>query len=482
MTSQEDLLRIIEEFKRKEEESEKEKEELKEKFKQEKEALQLHKQGLPQPPTQVRSEPSGTTQNNHEKAVCKKGSFRILTEALDENNDSSLTWTYRNKKKRNVFGSENAIQYLVSNVLMDCVSLASLEDKIDIHSELGSFGGRPDLYIVTHMGVPIGVVEVKRPHENILDNDLVHGQLYDYMLRLKTFFGITNVFGIASTYESWRIVWLPDADADECANSSAVDKNFTRNDEIEKEPHVETEGGGSIEAQIPQDKQERMLHGTRIILWNDKELIPMLCSVIQKMYYSKNVPVKRISSKRPYIVLSREKWLWKYIKWSKNFQLDYKRMPESCDSFILLEDLRGGAEGRVWLACTERGEMCAIKFYHENDKKGLREECSNFNKTNSPNGIQKAFLTILNEIEALVMPFGFPIENASQNEEVLKAINDLAQRKICHKDIRPRHCCWRSPVKTGSSRQIMFIDTRNIEEEMDPLQAKMKMLQLLNEK
>ncbi len=38
----------------------------------------------------------------------------------------------------------------------------------------------------------------------------VHGQIYDYMLRLRHFFGQQLVFGIVTTYNEWRVYWLPD--------------------------------------------------------------------------------------------------------------------------------------------------------------------------------------------------------------------------------------------------------------------------------
>ena len=40
------------------------------------------------------------------------------------------------------------------------------------------------------------------------------------MLRLKTFYGLEEVFGIVSTYEQWRICWLPQSD--ERAKSSSL--------------------------------------------------------------------------------------------------------------------------------------------------------------------------------------------------------------------------------------------------------------------
>ena len=70
-----------------------------------------------------------------------------------------------------------------------------------------------DIWIVCQGGAPIGVVEVKKPDENdTLRHAAVQGQLFDYMLRLQSFFGLQHVFGILTNYEQWRICWMPQAD------------------------------------------------------------------------------------------------------------------------------------------------------------------------------------------------------------------------------------------------------------------------------
>jgi hypothetical protein len=40
---------------------------------------------------------------------------------------------------------------------------------------------------------PIGAIEVKKPGEGVMSNTLVWGQMYDYLLRLSTFYGLKHV-------------------------------------------------------------------------------------------------------------------------------------------------------------------------------------------------------------------------------------------------------------------------------------------------
>ena len=72
------------------------------------------------------------------------------------------------------------------------------------------------------------LVEVKRPgkveEKSILENKIVLGQLYDYMLQLHSYHGLQNVFGIVATYNEWRICWLPEVDTAARAISISMDK------------------------------------------------------------------------------------------------------------------------------------------------------------------------------------------------------------------------------------------------------------------
>ena len=88
----------------------------------------------------------------------------------------------------------------------------------------------------------------------------------------------------------------------------------------------------------------------------------VLASVIMKMYTSKCEPVKRIDPSRPYIKIDESSWYWTTYKF-RGFKLNYHAMPlVTARTFILLEDLRGGRDGRVWLVCTENGSVGVIKF------------------------------------------------------------------------------------------------------------------------
>ena len=77
-----------------------------------------------------------------------------------------------------------------------------------VQTELYLFSERPDIAILFKSDVPVGVIEVKVPDGNPMNDKLFAGQLFDYMEMLHSTFGVQNVFGIMTTYHEWRICWL----------------------------------------------------------------------------------------------------------------------------------------------------------------------------------------------------------------------------------------------------------------------------------
>lgn len=108
------------------------------------------------------------------------------------------------------------MQYLVVHyvrlVLDDIIVALQLQNIVLMQEEVTIHSLRPDLLVLIYQSHPIGVVEVKAPSSStVLDNKKVHGQMYDYLNRLKMYFGVDKVFGIITTYEQWRVFWLSDS-------------------------------------------------------------------------------------------------------------------------------------------------------------------------------------------------------------------------------------------------------------------------------
>eukprot|EP00977_Amphora_coffeiformis_P000444 scaffold112_cov196-Amphora_coffeaeformis.AAC.11 len=146
-----------------------------------------------------------------------------------------------------------------------------LEGRVECFNELSIFDLRPDIWIVCNGGVPIGVVEVKKTaidnEDETLHSPFVQGQLFDYMLRLQSFFGLQHVFGILSTYEQWRICWMPRSERAAMATSASAPTHDPKDHEAENTHTV-----------VP----ERVLHGSsKFFFFAGTIQISRACSVQQ---------------------------------------------------------------------------------------------------------------------------------------------------------------------------------------------------------
>ncbi len=79
----------------------------------------------------------------------------------------------------------------------------------------------------------------------------MHGQIYDYMLRLQSYYGLRNVFGIVTTYEQWRFYWFPSCD--EVAAGEEIDERLHMKEPKEEEDEEDEE---ELESQQIENSEE----------------------------------------------------------------------------------------------------------------------------------------------------------------------------------------------------------------------------------
>jgi len=185
--------------------------------------------GLPPLGLQVGSS-SGDSLNFGHVPVSSIATKPFTTLAMFENLKLQDVWTRLFQSKCKSYATEADIQGLVRDVLEDVNGLASKrlpEMKLQLSNALSVFQLRADIWVVTAAGVPVGVIKVKKPplgDANPADalNDMVlGGEVFDYLLRLKSFHGLRHCSGVVTNYLSWRIFWLS---SDEADKSAAADK------------------------------------------------------------------------------------------------------------------------------------------------------------------------------------------------------------------------------------------------------------------
>jgi hypothetical protein len=224
--------------------------------------------------------------------------------------------------------------------LRDALAEAGLDDLLSFSSEVKIINEKADMWVLrSRDGVPVGGVKVTGPGKLIMDSENLHGQIYQYMKRVQSFFGLKCVFVIISTYQQWRVYWLPAAD--EIARAKTL-------------PDPE-------EWQAP-DQTNGQLYASQVYNYNDEDLPRVLVSVILKMRESLKYGMLP-EGVRPRIVINSRKWVWAS---EREIVLKEDEMPKDDERipFYLLHDLGAGADGQVWKACSESGLVCAIKFAH----------------------------------------------------------------------------------------------------------------------
>lgn len=302
-------------------------------------------------------------------------------------------------QRLNDWSSESCIHGYVRSALFDVIKHSGLQKHVNVLNEVSIFHSvkkqqhRADIWVVRNQnGFPIGVCEVKKPNKkgqtSALQNEYLNGQIYDYMVNLRQFFGLRRVFGIISTYAEWRICWLPD------------------NDVAAAETSVETYKKLDSSAASSQLDQGRTIHASRIYSHNEPTLIQALVHLVHKMYHSPyDASPKLIKTGRRYPLFSTDTWDWTPL--DENFKLSYCMPPAHTSKFYLLQQYHGGADGLVWLAASAAGNLVVLKFGFGQDreqvKKSLNAEAERWQRLWGAN----ARTIKLFRRWVLVMPFAF---------------------------------------------------------------------------
>lgn len=187
--------------------------------------------GLPDLGRQVGSYYAGESLSHGHKAVSSITEEPFSPLDLFQNLRLRDVWGDMFRSIASQYATASDIQMLTRFLLIDA-SLQAAQRlpglTVEFVNGLSVFQLRTDIRIVTSAGVPIGVVKVKKPPSKsdaaatALDDVLLAGEVYDYLLRLRSFHGLRHCFGIVTNYLSWRIFWLPSDQTNELAAAKKV--------------------------------------------------------------------------------------------------------------------------------------------------------------------------------------------------------------------------------------------------------------------
>ena len=141
----------------------------------------------------------------------------------------AVIWNMANIDDGHLWANEGQIRRYIYLTLEDIVTNGHLSLQVQFWRELSVFGRQTDesniLVLRNSSGIPIGLCHMQTPTDDALnDSDTrLFEQVFDYMIGLRNLYGLRHVFSIVTSYEKWRICWLPDTDV--VARSTQLEDN-----------------------------------------------------------------------------------------------------------------------------------------------------------------------------------------------------------------------------------------------------------------
>ena len=347
------------------------------------------------------SPPSVPDPEDHAPVTARKKNFGVMPKEDFQKiaHSRSRCWDDVKEHGSVFYASENDVAVLVSGLVKD-IGLAMALD-LDTFTEVGAFGLRPDVWVVTCNMIPVGVIEVKKPDEDqkdfgksILDKPTVLGELYDFQMMLPNFYGMSPAFGILTTFEAWRVCWIPQTDVDvdkiaktpEClpsmvnefttpTKSGAAKKTSppgltpSKTNPVLHGIEDEDEHEEDSEGETADDESSRVLHVSEIYDRAAGNHLAMraIAAALCKMTKAKQNPFDDPFDKlKERMLLRFTKGNSRSIHWCRMGRLEgngkWNKYANPKKYLYAIEDLGRGSDGRVWLMCTSSGAVCVLKF------------------------------------------------------------------------------------------------------------------------
>jgi hypothetical protein len=287
------------------------------------------------------------------------------------------------------YNSEAVIERHVINYIEDLVTGLGLKYVVKVFQGIQVLSLKPDLWMLTANNTPFLILEVKKPGHCILSNKKVLAQARQYMLMMRNYHNVQDVFGIVTTLEEFRVTWLPDCDA-VAASTEYI--------------------GGVHEV-----KYDENLHGTKVLQTVDASFHHYIASVILKAFRAaQHIAARGPLRKRTVFMVDKSSLTWSTMREVADFTFESSAI--DVQSFFLLSDLHCGTYGRAWLAAsnTKPGHLLVLKL----------GEVTQFN-TASAFHVEQSYwerlgfysrTVLLQNCEALIMPFAITCKSPAEGK------------------------------------------------------------------
>lgn len=429
---------------------------------------------------QVISESPASIPPESQHARCKYDTVNSFT-LLDE---SAQVKTRPNTLWNRVIAGQDKLHYTTEAdvVLFVRIFLGDIANAMGIPFNMATdFGIKhvaPDICVLTLGGRLVGVVEIKKPQMNILQEATVLGELFDQMILVEGFYMSGPVIGILTTLVDWMFCWFP-ADTDHfCSDklaasvstsacltpqkaASSAGKSPSPPRDTPSRTNRWSHGIELREDNYLEDAEfflsesvERWLHTSPVInAYTDYALLlQYICSAFTRMtqvQFNHHGGVPRSVFK-----LHRGEYACPKISFHPLGNIPFgvdniqsNKFPRASTKMLLaLEDLGRGSTGKAWLCCTLSSlpALCVLKFGNRSDNASTRllQEKKWWDVV-YPEFQCMTKVDIWGGSNALMMPHICAIPERDR-VDFLDSIRALLLTKFCQRGIRHDDVAWRN--------------------------------------
>ncbi|KAL3913586.1 MAG: hypothetical protein SGARI_000582 [Bacillariaceae sp.] len=392
--------------------------------------------------------------------------------------------------------NERGVQDFVKAQVQDAVNCLGLGSLLTFHVEMSMFSGVLDVVVVSLNGKPLAFIEVKSPERpdkegEVFKADDVILQMFNYLMGLKKM-GHSIPIAILSTYNALVIVTAEDLTksekhkkiVSETKQELSVETRKIIGVKSETKPHYKEDKGPSpINKKVALSSRAKNQAGE-----NDKDEKPKaLLAALLASYRHNDIkdteepPIEEQGDVLGGIFtpkVSSDGMVWTTVR--KGVKADYESFPKpSAVYFYLFAHIGHGTYGKVFLASTTSGRMCAMKLYipersHtacpderdvENEENLKVAEAARNKEKERWGALHKKlpFKTkTINDLPALLMVYGRPLEQsdrAARLHEVKGELQRFADAGFAYKDSDLR---WRHVVLYNN--QILLVALESLED------------------
>jgi hypothetical protein len=456
-------------------------------------------------PNLSNSPPSVPSSAQHSECEAIHNTFKYMNIGPSIESASNAAWNgfrrLENGSEVCFYQTEADVVHVVRNFIESVITALQLD--LQIGAEIGIQHIRPDICALTIENLLVGVVEVKKPGDDILKQPTVLGELYDQMMLVAGFYGTGPVCGILTTGAEWVVAWFPEDD--DYFSSDIVDAGSTGSAGLA----TPTKSGSELKRNSPpgntpsQQKGEDGLHtiidqggaeedtgteefvppggGSRtrqLSTWSmtcpegesASQLLGGVCTALTRMAAARR-GCYRGGPSRCLFKLHKEvqSITWHPASYDESIgRVNFDQYPRSTTKTLLaLEDLGRGSSGKAWLCATTSmtSAVCVLKYHNKQDNSRLEREKVYWGSI-YPEFKQQVSVDMWSGSLALMMPHFATIQEDHRlryKDDIENLLREkFVAKSLVHTDVRWRNIgCYENAKR---ERTVVLYDLDGVQE------------------